>query len=272
MAPPEEMLAAPAFPCADAAAARQEVADELLLQRSPYIRWVYLVALAVMVLGLLVEVVVWGVTGEAEIEGLVVSLALSLFFLSRFLHPGAPMRKWVRYQFVSEAHIHQGKVLVHTPGVAWSMLPVSLVNGARTMNHAYVYTVRGGGVLGISRTVPPPADLPRPAPVKWWRNAMLLAVASFVAPALCLGLWYYCVPQSDSEAVDEVSERGDALAAYVQDLLPPGEFPGGISWCGVYGMEEGGSAVIIVWDSGLELTMEIPPVADASEADADSQL
>ena len=124
--PPAEMLAAPALPCADGAAARQEVADELARQRATFALCALLVCLAIMVSGLVVQVWCWRVTGEADFEGVVVAFVISLFCIRTILHPGWSLRKWVRHQTRSEAYIHQGKILVHTPGVAWSMLTLVL--------------------------------------------------------------------------------------------------------------------------------------------------
>ena len=264
VAPPAEMLAALSLPCADGAAARQEVADELARQRAPFASWALLVCLAIMVSGLVVQVWCWRVTGEADIEGLVVAFVISLFCIRAILHPGWSLRKWVRQQVRSEAHIRQGMILVHTPGVAWSMLPVSLVRGARELRHCYAYAVQGGGVLGISREVPPPAGLPLPVPVK--RRSRLLA--GVVVPALAaLGMWCWVSAPSDS-VDDEAGERGCALAEYAQELLPPGEFPGAIYWGALFDREDGGVDVIYLWENGMELRMLIP----ASEPGTNGEL
>ncbi|MBE6414939.1 MAG: hypothetical protein E7032_00200 [Akkermansiaceae bacterium] len=268
VAPPAEMLAAPALPCADGAAARQEVADELARQRAPFASWALLVCLAIMVSGLVVQVWCWRVTGEADIEGLVVAFVISLFCIRAILHPGWSLRKWVRQQVRSEAHIRQGMILVHTPGVAWSMLPVSLVRGARELRHCYAYAVQGGGVLGISRSVPVPAGLPLPATVKRWRSWLALLLAGVVVPALAaLGMWCWVSAPSDS-VDDEAGERGCALAEYVQELLPPGEFPGSIYWGALFDREDGGVDVIYLWENGMELRMLIP----VSEPGTDGKL
>lgn len=266
--PPAELLAAPALPCADGAAARQEVADELARQRAPFASWALLVCLAIMVSGLVVQVWCWRVTGEADIEGLVVAFVISLFCIRAILHPGWSLRKWVRQQVRSEAHIRQGMILVHTPGVAWSMLPVSLVRGARELRHCYAYAVQGGGVLGISRSVPAPAGLPLPATVKHWHSWLALLLAGVVVPALAaLGMWCWVSAPSDS-VDDEAGERGCALAEYVQELLPPGEFPGAIYWGALFDREDGGVDVIYLWENGMELRMLIP----VSEPGTDGEL
>lgn len=260
VAPPAEMLTAPSFPCADGIAARQEVADVIAQQRAPYAWCAYVTGLAIMLSGLALEVVFWWVAEEAYIEGAVVSLVIALFCIRAILHPGWSLRKWVRQQTRSEAYIHQGKILVHTPGVAWSMLPVALVREARELRHCYAYTVQGGGVLGISRTVSPPAALPLPAPVKRWRNWLALLLAGVVVPALValgVGCW---LSHLDESAEDEASERGGALAAYVQELLPPGEdYPGPMHWCAIFGDEDEGMLIVCLWESGMELQLELPP-------------
>lgn len=258
VAPPAEMLEAPSLPCADGIAARQEMADVLAQQRAPFALWAYLVGLAIMVSGLALEVCCWWVTSESDIESVVVAFVIALFCIRAILHPGWCLRKWVRQQVRSEAHIHQGKILVHTPGEAWSMLPASLVSGARELRHCYAYTVQGGGVLGVSRTVSPPAALPLPAPVKRWRRWLALLLAGVVVPALAvLGFWCWIAAPEENVA-DEAGDRGCALAEYVQELLPPGEFPGPIYWGGVFDQADGGVDVIYLWENGMELKMMIP--------------
>lgn len=255
VAPPAEMLTAPSFPCADGIAARQEVADVLAQQRAPYAWCAYVTGLAIMLSGLALEVVFWWVTEEADIEGVFVPLVIALFCIRAILHPGWSLRKWVWHQTRSEAYIHQGKILVHTPGVAWSMLPVSQVNGARELHHCYTYVMSGGGVLGISREVAPPAALPLPAPVKRWRVWLALVVSSLVVPALvALGMWCWVSSLQDS-VDDEAGERGGALAAYVQELLPPQEYPGHIIYCAYYADTQ---VLSIEWEEGLEVYLLLP--------------
>ncbi len=257
VAPPAEMLAAPSLPCADGIAARQEMADVLAQQRAPFALWAYLVGLAIMMTGLALEVCRWWVTSESDIESVVVTVVIALFCIRAILHPGWSLRKWVRQQTRSEAYIHQGKILVHTPGEAWSMLPASLVRGACELRRCYAYTVQGGGVLGISRTVPPPAALPLPAPVKRWCRWLALAVPTLVVPALvALGMWCWVASLPDS-VEDEAGDRGCELAAYVQELLPPGEFPGPIYWGGVFDHDDGSVDIIFLWENGMELKMQI---------------
>ena len=258
VAPPAEMLTAPSFPCADGIAARQEVADVIAQQRAPYAWCAYVTGLAIMLSGLALEVVFWWVTEEADIEGVFVPLVIALFCIRAILHPGWSLRKWVRHQTRSEAYIHQGKILVHTPGVAWSQVEASRVTEGREYRHAYVYTVSGGGVLGISREVPPPSGLPRPVPVKRGRTWLALAVSTLVVPALvALGMWCWVSSLQDS-VEDEAGERGCALAAYVQELLPPGEFPGPIYWGGVFDHDDGSVDIIFLWENGMELKMLLP--------------
>lgn len=271
VAPPAEMLAAPSLPCADGIAARQEVADVIAQQRAPFALWSYLAGLAIMLSGLALQVVFWWVTEEADIEGVVVPLVISLFCLRAILHPGWCLRKWVRQQTRSEAYIHRGKILVHTPGEAWSMLPVSLVKGASGLHHCYVYTVNGGGVLGISHEVPPPAALPLPTPVKRWRSWLALLLVGVVVPALAaLGVWCWVSAPEESVA-DEAGDRGCELAAYIQELLPSAEFPGPIYWGGVFDRENGGTDVIYLWENGMELHLQLP-APGSSESGADGEL
>lgn len=271
VAPPAEMLAALSLPCADGAAARQEVADELAQQRAPFALWAYLVGLAIMMTGLAVQVWCWGVTEEPDIKGVVVAFVISLFCIRAILHPGWSLRKWVRQQTRSEAYIHQGKILVHTPGMAWSMLPVSQVRGARELRHCYAYAVQEGGVLGINRSVPPPAGLPLPVPVKRRSRLLAILLAGVVVPALAvLGMWCWVSSLPDS-VEDEAGERGCALAAYVQELLPPGEFPGPIYWGGVFDHDDGSVDIIYLWENGMELHMQLPE-SDESESGAKGEL
>ena len=257
VAPPAEMLAAPSLPCADGIAARREVADVLAQQQAPFARCGFLVGLAIMMTGLALEVCRWWVTSESDIESVVVTVVIALFCIRAILHPGWILRKWVRQQTRSEAYIHQGKILVHTPGEAWSVLPVALVRGACGLRRCYAYTVQGGGVLGISREVPPPPGLPRPVPVKRGRTWLALAVPTLVVPALvALGMWCWVSSLQDS-VEDEAGERGCELAAYVQKLLPPGEFPGPIYWGGVFDHDDGSADIIYLWENGMELKMQI---------------
>lgn len=258
--PPEEMLAAPALPCADGAAARQEVADTMILQRAPIVWWASLFCVAVMVSALVMYAWIWWYTGELEIEGTVVAFVMTLFGIRGILHPGWKMRKWVRQRGRSEAHIHRGMVLVHTPGVAWSMVPVSLVGGGRELRHCYAYAVQGGGVLGIARSVPAPAELPRPVPMKRWRTCLALLLAGVVLPVLvALGMWCW-LGQHEESVDDEAGDRGCELAGYVQELLPPGDFPGPIYWGAVFDLPEGGCKIYYLWNNGMELQITLPPL------------
>lgn len=273
MPPPADVLTPAPMPCAAGKAARRELADVMTLQNAPRTKWV-IVAVPILVSYLAILVGMWMDTGEISLFGVAVVLYLVFIALRSYLHPGWVMKKWIAGKDESYAHIRQGKVLVHTPGVAWSVIPVSLLHRARAMRHSHVYEAQGGGVLGISRSVPPPAGLPQPAPVKHWLPWLTLPASILLVPALvCLAVWQWMFP-GDSGIVDEAGERGCALAAYTQSQLSPDEFPGCITWCGVYEMEDGGRAIVILWESGLELTMEMPSAsaADTSEAGADSQL
>lgn len=260
--PPAEMLTSEALPCVEGVEARQEAANEMQLQRAPFVRWAYLVALSVMMSGLFVQVWAWIVTGESDAAGVVVALVLSLFCLRGYLLPGWSMRKWAQHEAASNAHIYRGKILVHTPGMAWTLLPVALVSGARELRHSYAYAVRGGGVLGISRSVPPPAGLPRPVLVKRWTSWLALLVSCLVVPALVvLGSWCWLF-LPEEQAADAALERGEALQSYLEELLPPAEYPGAIDWCALYIDESDGSCGLSIdWESGLELFIELPPAA-----------
>ncbi len=270
VAPPAAMLSAPVLPCADGVPARQEMADEMVRQRTGRAWWV-LVWLACMMGGLVVLVWAWVATGEENVLSVGLVLGFAYMGIRSILHPGWAMRKWVHQDARSVAYIHQGKVLVHTPGVAWSQVAVPLVSAAREFRHAYVYTVGGGGVLGISRVVPPPPGLPRPVPVKRGRTWLALAVSTLVVPALvALGMWCWVSSLQDS-VEDEAGERGCALASYVQELLPPGEFPGPIYWGAVFDREDGGTDVIYLWENGMELKLQLPAPGE-SESGADGEL
>lgn len=258
VAPPAVMLSAPVLPCADGVPARQEMADEMARQRTGRAWWVLLVGLACMMGGLVVLVWAWVATGEENVLSVGLVLGFAYMGIRSILHPGWAMRKWVHQDARSVAYIHQGKVLVHTPGVAWSQVEASQVTEGREYRHAYVYTVGGGGVLGISREVPPPSGLPRPVPVKRGRTWLALAVSTLVVPALvALGMWCWVSSLQDS-VEDEAGERGCALAAYVQELLPPGEFPGPIYWGGVFDHDDGSVDIIFLWENGMELKMLLP--------------
>lgn len=264
VAPPADLLAAPALPCAAGVAARQETADEISCQQSSLARWVYLLVVAFMAGGIVVQSWTWIVTGEEQMIGLSIGVAMLFFWMRAFLHPGWALSRWVWHDIESTAHIHGGKLLAYTPGVAWSCLPLSLVTGAKLQRLSYVYVVQGGGVLGISRSVPAPAELPQPVPVKRWPARLALLGATVVVPVLvALGMWYW-VTQMNQQAEDEACERGQALANYVQELLPPGEFPGPIYWAASYETPDGGAHLVFLWENDMVLQMQLPP-SDADE-------
>lgn len=259
VAPPADLLAAPALPCAAGVAARQEVADEISCQQSSLARWVYLLVVAFMAGGIVVLSWSWVVTGEEKMFGLSIAVGMLFLWGRAFLHPGWVLTRWVRHDIESTAHIHGGKLLAYTPGVAWSCLPLSLVTGAKLLRHSYIYAVQGGGVLGISRSVPAPAELPQPVPVKRWPARLALFGATVVVPALvALGMWCW-VNQVNQQAEDEASARGQALADYVQELLPPGEFPGPIYWAASYETPDGGAHLVFLWENDMVLQMQLPP-------------
>lgn len=270
VAPPAGMLTAPAFPCADGVSARLEIADEMARQRAHYVWWIRLVFLACLMGGLVILVWAWVVTGESNALPVVFSLAFAFLCIRSILHPGWVMRKWVYQDARSFAYIHQGKILVDTPGVAWSQVPVSLVSGARECRYAYAYAVSGGGVLGISRTVPAPSELPRPVPVRPWKTWLALAVSTLLVPALvALGMaCWLSLPEDTVE--DEGGEQGCALVAYVQEFLPPRDFPGAIYWSTILDQEDGTRMLLVLWENGMELKMPLPeeaPVAPVAESD-----
>ena len=249
VAPPADLLAAPALPCAAGVAARQEVADEISCQQSSLARWVYLLMVAFMAGGIVVLSWTWVVTGEEKMFGLSIVVGMLFLWGRAFLHPGWVLTRWVRHDIESTAHIHGGKLLAYTPGVAWSCLPLSLVTGAKLQRLSYVYVVQGGGVVGISRSVP----------VKRWRMSLALFGATVVVPVLvALGMWCW-VNQMNQQAEDEASARGQALADYVQELLPPGEFPGPIYWAASYETPDGGAHLVFLWENDMVLQMQLPP-------------
>lgn len=244
-------------------AQRLEFADALARQIS-LMSWVRL--LAICLLGSACVAMLLEPDPLENMCWLVVAGVCLILGVRGYLHPGRDFRKVATDDSPCRVHVTREHVLLENPSASWSVVPLAQVESGLQMKHCITYTVKTGGMFLLNADTPIPAGMPVPRRRECWRTLLPLFVALVLIPAL-VGIWAW--PSDGSEEYIAARERGVELQAYLEDLLPPTEYPGAIDWCALYIAESDGSCSLFIdWESGLELVIDLPPV-QSPQPDAD---
>ena len=167
-------------------------------------------------------------------------------------------------------HVHQKTVLAQLDNGAWTVLPTALFDSARQLRHGIVYNTRLRGSVLADSTDSPFPSLPVPRKARLWPHVIALFVVVVVLPvvsALCASPSEDSCPKEYVEAV----ERGEALVRYVEEILPPKEYPGRME-CLYFADSD---ALFMEWECGLEAhlildgTLQPEAAADRISTDED---
>lgn len=237
-------------------AQRLEFADALARQSS-LTSWVRLLAICLLSSACIVMLL------EPEplenMGWIAVALVCLILGVRGYLHPGRGIRKVAMDNSPCRVHVTREHVLLENPSASWSVVPLEQVESGWQMKHCITYTVKTGGMFLLNADTPIPAGMPVPRKRGCWRTLLPLFVALGLIPGL-VGIWAW--PTDSSDEYNAARERGVELQAYLEELLPPAEYPGAIDWCALYIEESDGSCGLSIdWESGLELFIELPPVA-----------
>lgn len=197
---------------------------------------------------------------------LAVALVCIILGVRGYLHPGRGIRKVAEDDSPCRVHVTREHVLLENPSASWSVVPLAQVESGLLMKHCITYTVKTGGMFLLNADTPIPAGIPLPRKRECWRTLLPLFVALVLIPGL-VGIWAW--PTDGRDEYVAARECGVELQAYLEELLPPTEYPGAIDWCALYIEESDGSCILSIdWESGLELFIELPPM-ESLQTDAD---
>lgn len=158
-------------------------------------------------------------------------------------------------------HVHQKTVLAQLDNGAWTVLPTTLFDSARQLRHGIVYNTRLRSSVLADATDSPFPFLPAPRKARLWPHVIALFVVVVVLPVV--SALSALPPEDDCEDVFvEASERGDSLVQYVEEILPPREYPGRLD-CLYFADSD---IIIMEWESGLEARMFLHEPSMSEEA------
>lgn len=229
---------------------REEAADYLVSQQQSFLVWCHLFFASMMLTA--VPVMIWGnlyMEDGIGITPAVVGAVAFFLALRSYLHPGRKLRKWIHLPHTHEVHVTPGYVMV--VGASWAVVPRVAVDVAVEKKNSYIYGVRAGGVIAVDKSGGPLDYLPLPQPQRrrWGRGLFFLVLV----PVMCwatLGCWML------SGMSDDDDDPGSELAAYVEEMTPVHGFPGGLTYCSVYHLEEERIEVVIAgWENEMTLEM-----------------
>lgn len=169
-----------------------------------------------------------------------------------FINPGLFARAMRKNPSPGYLHVSRDTVLVLSDSGAWSVIPTGMFDSALRLRHSIIYRTRVLCCVLADVTPEPLPHLPRPCKP---RRRLLLTVL-----AVLLIFW----PLFDffPDEYEEALERGEQLQMYMEELLPPQEYPGRISYCAYYADD---AVVGIEWENGLDVFLYCAPEEGQSE-------
>lgn len=184
---------------------------------------------------------------------LIVAAGGILIFVMR---PGLCARAMRKNTTPAYLHVSRDAVLVQSDGGTWAVLPVSMVDSAVQLRHVIVYRTKVLTSLLADPTPTPSPYLPQPVKLRLWLHRGWIAVALFVLPMLASFAYFMLATESGNAEFSKAMERGDELTRYVEEVMPPMQYPGPIVWCCL--MVDNESAVVsCAWESELEVDVEL---------------
>ena len=188
----------------------------------------------------------------AAVPLLLVPLLLLIGFLLYMLrHPGGLARRLRKSPRPGWMHVGPEGMLALSDDGAWAAIPTRLVDSALQMRHGVIYHARPYFISLADSTPTLSPYLPQPRRPRRCGHVVGLVLSVVVLPvvsALCyLGLEL----ESGMESYYEARDRGAALVSYVEELLPPQEYPGHLE-C-LYFADSG--ILFMEWECGLEANL-----------------
>lgn len=163
-----------------------------------------------------------------------------------FINPGLFARAMRQNPTPGYLHVSRDTVLVQSDSGGWAVLPTGMFDSALRLRHGIIYRTRVLSCVLADVTPEPLPHLPQPCKP---RRRLLLTVL-----AVLLIFW----PLIDffPDEYEEALERGEQLQMYMEELLPPQEYPGCITYCAYYADD---AVVGIEWENGLEVFLYCAP-------------
>ncbi len=175
-------------------------------------------------------------------------LLLIVCFLYLLLHPGCLARSLRKSPRPGWMHVSSEGMLALGDSGAWCALPSQLFDSALQMRHGIIYRAYPH-VIALCDSIPtPPPYLPQPCRPRRWQRVAALTLALVVLPVVSAVSFLGLQMQTSMREYNEACERGAELARYVEELLPPQEYPGHLE-C-LYFADSG--ILFMEWECGLE--------------------
>ena len=177
-------------------------------------------------------------------------LVIAVVLIVMVANPGLCARAMWKTPSPGYVHVSRDAVLVQADNGAWAVLPVGQIESAVQLRHGIVYRTRIHTFVLADSTLEPSPYLPLPRKVS--RRPLLALLLVLVLPLVSLVSLSMLQPDPYEEAV----ERGEQLQMYVEELLPPQEYPGYITYCAYYADTQ---ILSIDWEEDLEVYLHLSP-------------
>ena len=203
---------------------------------------------ALFILGLIIPLC-WGY----ELYALVLPLlVIGVGFVIMVKYPGLFARAMRKEPSPGYLHVCRDAVLVQSDNGAWAALPTSLIDGAVQLRHGIAYRTQILSFVLADSTPAPSPYLPQPVKLRRWLHRGWIALALFVLPLLANFAYFMLAAESENTEFSKAMERGEALSRYVEEVMPPMQYPGSIVWCCLMVYPEC-TVVSCAWESELEV-------------------
>jgi hypothetical protein len=177
-------------------------------------------------------------------------LVVAVVVIVLLANPGLFARAMLRNPSPGYLHVKRDTVLVQGDNGAWAVLPVGLIDSAVRLRHGIIYRTRVLSFILADVTPIPFPHLPQPRKVS--RHPFLVLLLVLVLPFVAL----VSLSMLQSDPYEEALERGELLQTYVEELLPPQEYPGHIIYCAYYADAQ---ILSIEWAEDLEVYLHLSP-------------
>lgn len=161
-------------------------------------------------------------------------------------------------------HVSRESVLVQSDNGAWAVMPTSLIDAAVQLRHGIVYRTQILSCVLADSTPTPSPILPQPAGSLCWLYRGWIAVALFVLPLLASFAYFFLTSPAGNAEYSKAMERGEALSRYVEEVMPPQEYPGHIIYCAYYADAQ---ILSIMWEEDLAVYLHLSPEYEEGQSE-----
>ena len=161
-------------------------------------------------------------------------------------------------------HVSRESVLVQSDNGAWAVMPTSLIDAAVQLRHGIVYRTQILSCVLADSTPTPSPILPQPARSLRWLYRGWIAVSLFVLPMLASFAYFFLTSPAGNAEYSKAMERGEALSRYVEEVMPPQEYPGHIIYCAYYADAQ---ILSIVWEEDLAVYLHLSPEYEEGQSE-----